>query len=163
MAECRKVVVAVTLLVLAARIASSVQAFRTSQVYPDVPNDVLFAPELKVPLSVALALRSSDQSLPRRVDVRCSPARKRCSLAVKVRVSPWLLFLVLCGDVEANPGPACERQHPNRRCDKVPPFNIVHLNIRSLLGHLDQVIEFAETTAPDIPALSETWLDASSG
>ena len=79
----------------------------------------------------------------------------------KVRVSPWLLFLVLCGDVEANPGPACERQHPNRRCDKVPPFNIVHLNIRSLLGHLDQVIEFAETTAPDILALSETWLDAS--
>ena len=38
-------------------------------------------------------------------------------------------------------------------------LNITHLNVRSLIGHLDQVIDFAVRTSPDILALSETWLD----
>ena len=75
--------------------------------------------------------------------------------------SPWFLLLVLCGDVEVNPGPTGGYHHPSRRCDKVTPFTIIHLNICSLLGHLDQVTEFAATTSPDMLALSETWLHSS--
>ena len=40
-------------------------------------------------------------------------------------------------------------------------FSIVHLNVRSLLGHFDQVLEFVNSYSPDILALSETWLDSS--
>ena len=129
--------------------------------HPDPYNPVLLAPELEVSLSVALTLSSSTQSLPRRVDIRCSPERRRCSLPANLPGSPWFLLLVLCGDVETNPGPVCGCQHPSRRCDKVPSFTFTHLNVRSLFRHLDQVTEFAETASPDILALSETWLDSS--
>ena len=142
MAESPKVVVVVALLVLAARVASCLQDFRVSQVHPHPYNPVLLAPELEVSLSVALALSSSTQSLPRRVDIRCSPERRRCSLPANLPGSPWFLLLVLCGDVETNPGPVCGCQHPSRRCDKVPSFTFTHLNVRSLFRHLDQVTEF---------------------
>ena len=160
MSESRKVVV-VALLVLTARIASCVQDFRSSQVHPDLSNHVLLAPELEVPLSVALVVPSGTQSLPRQVDIRCSPERRRCSLPANLPGSPWFLLLVLCGDVEANPGSVCGYQHSSRRCDKVPSFTFTHLNVCSLFQHLDQVTEFAETASPDILALSETWLDSS--
>ena len=42
-------------------------------------------------------------------------------------------------------------------------FSIVHLNVRSLLGHFDQILEFVNSYSPDIVALSETWLDPSVG
>ena len=101
-AESRKVGV-VTLLVLAAWFASCLQDFRLSQVHLDLSNPVLLGSELEVPLSVALALPSGTQSLPQRVNIRCSPERKRCSLPVNLPGSPWFVLLVLCGDVEANP------------------------------------------------------------
>ena len=42
-------------------------------------------------------------------------------------------------------------------------FSIVHLNVCSLLGHFDQILEFVNSYSPDIVALSETWLDPSVG
>ena len=155
MGESQKVVV-VALLVLAARIGSCVQDFRSSKVHPDSSNDVLLAPELEVPLPAALALRSGTHLLLRWVNDCCSPKCKRCSVSAYFPGSPWFLLLVLCGDVEVNPGPICGYQHPSRRCDKAAPLTITHLNVRSLFGHLDQVAEFAATTSPDILALSET-------
>ena len=38
-------------------------------------------------------------------------------------------------------------------------FQIVHLNIRSLLHHTDELRHFAVQSEPDIIALFETWLD----
>ena len=112
MAVGRQVVVTVTLLVLAARVASSPQSVRIREIRPGLTEDALLGPELKVPLSAALALRSGKQPLPRRVDVRCSARRKRYSLPPNAPVSPWFLLLVLCGDVEANPGPTCQDHSP---------------------------------------------------
>ena len=38
-------------------------------------------------------------------------------------------------------------------------FQIVHLNIRSLLHHIDELRHFAVQSEPDIIVLSETWID----
>ena len=118
----------------------------------------MFGPELKVPLSAALALRSGKQPLPRRVDVRCFARRKRYSLPPNAPVSPWFLLLVLCGDVEANPGPTCQDHSPWSKA-KTKKLRIMHLNARSLIRHLDDIALLAASQCPDILAVSETWLD----
>ena len=108
--------------------------------------------------------------LPRRVDVRCSSERKRCSTPPKVLSSPWLLLLSLCGDVETNPGPVCGQQRLHRRWDTNATANgsktirntsltVVHLNARSLLRHFDDVAALVSTHRPEVLAVSETWLD----
>ena len=145
--------------VLAARIVWSAQSFGFSEVRPDLSGNALFGPELKVPLSTALALRSGKQPLPRWVDVHCSPPCKRSSLPLKVPVNPWFFLLVLCGDVEANPGPV--RQYLSL-CGKMKTkkLRIVHLNARSLICHLDELALLAASQRPDVLAVSETWLDS---
>ena len=125
--ESRKVIVAVILLILAARIASC--DCRLNQVYPDHSNYVLFAPKLEVPLSADLTFRSGRQSCPGRVDVHCFTDCKSSVPPVSLPGSPWIILLVNCGDVEANPGPARGAQLPYRRCDKAPSFTIVHLKV----------------------------------
>ena len=95
-----------------------------------------------------------------------------------------LLLLALTGDVELNPGPSWDSS--KSRCDDASQWGtrpargenliasdkpsllspssgitIVHLNIRSLLGHFDQLTEFVRDHSPDIVAISETWLDDS--
>lgn len=39
-------------------------------------------------------------------------------------------------------------------------LSVTHLNVHSLLGHFDQVVNFVERSSPDTLALSETCLDA---
>ena len=63
--------------------------------------------------------------------------------------------MLLAGDIELNPGP---QSTPG--ASPPPNFQIIHLNVRSLPGHLDEVTEFANSSCPDILALSETWLDS---
>ena len=95
-----------------------------------------------------------------------------------------LLLLALTGDVELNPGPSWDSS--KSQCDDASQWGtrpargenliasdkssllspssgitIVHLNIRSLLGHFDQRTEFVHYHSPDIVAISETWLDDS--
>ena len=93
-----------------------------------------------------------------------------------------LLLLALTGDVELNPGPSWDSSkslcddasqcgtRPTRgenliASDKpslLSPssgITIVHLSIRSLLGHFDQLTEFDHSS--DIVAISETWFDDS--
>ena len=40
-------------------------------------------------------------------------------------------------------------------------LKIIHMNARSLLFHLDEVLSFVLSHRPDILAVSETWLDLS--
>lgn len=112
----------------------------------------MFAPKLEVPLSATLTLCF----LPQRVNKCYSPKYKRYSISVDLPDSPWFLLLILCGDVEVNPGPVCGYQNPSRQSR-----TNTHLNVHSLLGHLDQVTEFVTTTSPDIMASSETCVDDS--
>ena len=60
--------------------------------------------------------------------------------------------LLLSGDVETNPGPDV--------IQKTKLFKICHLNIRSLICHLDELRYFVATTRPDVLGLGETWLDS---
>ena len=79
----------------------------------------------------------------------------------------WMVFLILlAGDVELNPGPASidSESISNDLSDSSmvdlsifeENFSIVHYNIQSLVGKLDQIqIELSHF---DVIALSETWL-----
>ena len=64
-----------------------------------------------------------------------------------------LLLLMLCGDVESNPGPALKS------------ISAFHCNINSLFAHnndnkLGGLEILADITKSDIIALTETWLDS---
>ena len=112
-------IVMVTLLVLTARALSCTCYWNRTGLREYLSEDVLFAPNLKVSLSAALSLPSAAPSLPCRVDL-CSQD-KRSPPRVIVRVNGCLLLLVLCGDVEANPGPVSK--FSSRRCEKAVRWN----------------------------------------
>ena len=128
MAESHKVVVAVALLVLAARVVSCIQHCNRAEARKDLhsdagfaPNDVLFAPELELSLSSAIALPSRTPFLPRHIDYHCPSEEKRPPPRAKIPDSTWYLLLVLCGDVEVNPGPVSK--FSCRRCGKAVRWN----------------------------------------
>ena len=84
---------------------------------------------------------------------------RHCLKIVKFRqrVHSWYYStdLLLSGDVERNPGPTyAERAAKNK-------LKIIHLNVRSLLCHFDDVQCFVSLNCPEVLALSETWLDSS--
>ena len=62
------------------------------------------------------------------------------------------LLLILCGDIQLNPGP----------CTKT--FNVCTLNVRSLLNPLKftAIHDLAESRHIDLFALTETWITSSS-
>ena len=64
------------------------------------------------------------------------------------------LALLRSGDIEINPGPASVTRRERK-------LKIVHLNVRSLICHLDELRCFVKSEAPDVLGLSETWLDNS--
>jgi hypothetical protein len=69
-------------------------------------------------------------------------------------------ILLLCGDIEVNPGPGPGDSHEVR----LKNLSLCHLNIRSLLAHdkLDDITDFLSTFHPfDIIALTETHLSTS--
>ena len=114
MVESCEVIVVVTLLVLAACALSCTRYWNRTVLRKYLSEDVLFAPDLKVSLLAALSLPSTALSLPCHVDL-CSQD-KRSPPRVIVRVNGCLFLLVLCGDVEANPGPVSK--FSSRRCEK---------------------------------------------
>ena len=65
--------------------------------------------------------------------------------------------LLRCGDIERNPGPATAA----KKKQKMDFLTVIHLNTRSLLGHLDDVAALVAAEHPHVLALSETWLDTS--
>jgi hypothetical protein len=70
--------------------------------------------------------------------------------------------VIRSGDIEKNPG-------PNGRSSRVKKFSvdekkklkIIHLNIQSILRHLDNLQSLVNSKHPDIIALSEKWLNVS--
>ena len=67
-------------------------------------------------------------------------------------------FLLLCGDVELNPG-------PNKKCKSCLNFSICHWNLNSLTGHNFEKVNLLEAFNTvnkfDIICLSESFLDSS--
>ena len=63
------------------------------------------------------------------------------------RQSPVMPFLLLCGDIEINPGPS-------------NGFTVCTLNIRSLLNHSHHIdlVDLADSHHPDLFCLTETWI-----
>ena len=78
-------------------------------------------------------------------------------------------LLLLSGDVELNPGPACPDGAPNRTsaakrsklASVKKTLKIIHLNARSILRHLDDVQCLVTLQRPDIVAVCESWLSPS--
>ena len=82
--------------------------------------------------------------------------------------------LLLCGDIESNPGPANDEVNrlylssnsSNSTCGNLAfPFNAkglrcCHLNVRSLPPHFDEITTLIRLNKLDIFALSETWLNS---
>ena len=67
-----------------------------------------------------------------------------------------MLLLLVCGDVESNPGP------PDTKLKCISAF---HCNINSLFAYnndhkLGELETLAESTKSDVIALTETWLDS---
>lgn len=79
----------------------------------------------------------------------------------------WILFmLLLCGDIEVNPGPYEHTITSDDSVDSIPnsldlilenSISIAHLNVQSINNKLD-IIQ-AELGGFDIITLNETWLD----
>ena len=69
-----------------------------------------------------------------------------------------LLFLSMAGDIELNPGPVSSLHGIKAR-----GLFIAHLNVRSLLGKLDELKFLIKSNSKsfDVLTLSETWLNTS--
>ena len=86
-------------------------------------------------------------------------------------ISPSTLVLILiirCGDVHVNPGPNNNTIHTTQPVisDDFQPFSkkglhFIHLNIRSLLPKLDELILLATKTNAAVIGITESWLDDS--
>ena len=70
----------------------------------------------------------------------------------KVKSCSLTILLILCGDIQLNPGPCTNT------------FNVCTLNIRSLLNPLKftAISDLAESRCIDLFALTETWITSSS-
>ena len=96
--------------------------------------------------------------------MRCLP--KYYDVIPVLCLTIWIYLILLAGDVELNPGPASidSESISNDLSDSSiidlsifeQNFSIVHYNIQSLVGKLDQIqIELSHF---DVIALSESWL-----
>ena len=72
----------------------------------------------------------------------------------------WDFFILLCGDIESNPGPNSVESLTDTTLGSLDSLSnhlgIMHLNIQSLVPKLDLVE--GESLAYDILVLSESWL-----
>ena len=69
-----------------------------------------------------------------------------------------LSFILLAGDINPQPGPGNVFDIPALNF-KTRGLSVVHLNVRSLLGRMDQLRLLCERNGADIITLSETWLN----
>ena len=69
-----------------------------------------------------------------------------------------LSFILLAGDINPQPGPANVLDVPTLDF-KARGLSVLHLNVRSLLGKMDQLRLLCEHNGADIITLSETWLN----
>lgn len=74
-----------------------------------------------------------------------------------------ICLLLMAGDLEVNPGPLTNCSYELNLGIKTKGLVITHLNIRSLMGKLDEVklMVLTNTKTIDVLTLSETWLNAS--
>ena len=79
-----------------------------------------------------------------------------------------LILIIRCGDVHVNPGPNNNTIHTTQPVisDDFQPFSkkglhFIHLNIRSLLPKLDELILLATKTNAAVIGITESWLDDS--
>ena len=72
-------------------------------------------------------------------------------------VAVLMCLLLLCGDVEPNPGP-CTILDESQVAD-MKGLTFSHLNIRSLLPKLDDVKHMLQKTKLNFLLVSETWLN----
>ena len=69
-----------------------------------------------------------------------------------------LSFILLAGDINPQPGPANVLDVPTLDF-KARGLSVLHLNVRSLLGKMDQLRLLCERNGANIITLSETWLN----
>ena len=69
-----------------------------------------------------------------------------------------LSFILLAGDINPQPGPANVSDVPTLEL-KARGLSVLHLNVRSPLGKMDQLRLLCERSCADIITLSETWLN----
>ena len=94
-------------------------------------------------------------------------------LCLTVKRTCWLLpilcsytsaqnrFLLCTGDVERNPGPRTSAlaSEKSLKSIKTKMLRIVHLYVRSLIRHLDDIALLTASQCLDVLVVSETWLD----
>ena len=68
-----------------------------------------------------------------------------------------LSFILLAGDIHPQPGPGNVSDVPTLSFN-ARGLSVVHLNVRSLLGKMDQLRLLCQRNGVDIMTLSETWL-----
>ena len=88
------------------------------------------------------------------------PSTSKVSTLLKLTESTLLAlsFISLAGDINPLPGPGNVSDVPTINF-KARGLSVIHLNVRSLLGKMDQLRLLSERNGADIIALSETWLD----
>ncbi len=76
--------------------------------------------------------------------------------AVSVRVAVFVNLLILCGDVELNPGP-CTMINESQVA-LLKGLTLAHLNVRSLLPKLDDLKMVIQNSKLNFLMISESWL-----
>ena len=69
-----------------------------------------------------------------------------------------LSFILLAGDINPQPGPGNVSDVPTLSFN-ARRLSVVHLNVRGLLGKMDQLRLLCQRNSADIITLSETWLN----
>ena len=88
------------------------------------------------------------------------PSTCKVSKLLKLTESSLLVLslILLAGDINPQPGPGNVFDVPTLDF-KARGLSVVHLNVRSLLGKMDQLRLLCDRNGADIITLSETWLN----
>ena len=88
------------------------------------------------------------------------PSTSKVSTLLKLTESTLLAlsFILLAGDINPLPGPGNVSDVPTINF-KARGLSVIHLNVRSQLGKMDQLRLLSERNGADIITLSETWLN----
>ena len=97
---------------------------------------------------------------------RTSPTTQ-CPLSYKITQSLYIArfslaayyLVLLCGDVNPNPGPISDSH--NIGFPKARGLKLAHLNVRSLVNKIDDVRSLIDKNPFDIFTVSESWLNSS--
>ena len=114
------------------------------------------------PISMILALQSSNE-VHRRIHTAC---HKYSSVPCRnIIFTKTCVQILLCGDLQLNPGPGFVEGSPNSSLDSSDShfemisnhLSILHLNVQSIVSELDLIR--SEAVLYDIPIFSESWVN----